>query len=74
MLDNKLLHEWAIWFSYVGDASDSTDNYHENISLMYRIATPSDLAYLWKHSPLNHLNNYFAREDLKQKWYAHRLL
>lgn len=28
MLDNKLQNEWAIWFSFVGDASDSTDNYH----------------------------------------------
>lgn len=61
MLENLFLNEWSIWFSFVGESTDTNENYHDNISLIYTLKSPADLAYVWNNSPLSSLSNYFAR-------------
>lgn len=66
MKENKFQNQWGIWYIYQLDqtqAQSKTDNkeYSDSIQRIYDIDTPSDFAYLWKHSPIALPSNYFGR-------------
>ena len=61
MIESKLLSQWGIWFIYQGES------YEGNVHLMTTVSSYADLAYLWQHSPIACLSNYFLNEQNRQK-------
>lgn len=75
MKENKFAHEWAIWYTYQpeykeGHGKLDNKDYNDNIQQIFSVDTPSDLAYLWKNSPIALPSNYFGREGGKQYTYV----
>lgn len=72
MKENKFQNQWGIWYTYQlekapqeGQFKAEDAEYSENIQKVFTVQTPSDLAYLWKHSPIALPSNYFGREGGK---------
>ncbi len=72
MKENKFLSEWGIWYTYQlektpqqSQTKAQNQEYLDNIQKIFTVATPVDLAYLWKHSPIALPSNYFGREGGK---------
>jgi hypothetical protein len=69
MLGNAFLNEWGIWICFLPDQNESSDKYNENFMLLYRIHSPSDLAYVWHRSGLNDLDNFLLKNTSTQQTY-----
>lgn len=58
-----MLSQWGIWFIYQGES------YEGNVHLISTIGNYADLAYLWLHSPIASLSNFFLTDNNMQKVY-----
>lgn len=68
MIENSLfLHEWGVWFCFLGEPNDSNDKYYENFQRVFLLKAPADLAYCWEHFGLNNLENFLVKPNNQQK-------
>jgi hypothetical protein len=71
MLEDQLfLNEWGVWFCFLGDQSDSNENYYQNFQMVFLMKAPADLAYCWSHFGLNNLDNFLVKANSQQKRYT----
>ena len=80
MKENKFQNQWGIWYTYQlektqqeGQPKTEGTEYSSNIQQVFTVRTPSDLAFLWKHSPIALPSNYFGREGGKVYTYLFQL-
>lgn len=70
MIEKQLfLHEWGVWLCFLGEPNQSSDDYYKNFQLLFKLASPADLAYSWHHLSLNSLDNYLLRPTGQQNRY-----
>lgn len=60
MLKDKLQSQWGIWFAYLSESEERESGYKDRLNKVHTIESIADLAYLWTHSPIASLTNFFV--------------
>lgn len=59
MQKKGLQSQWGIWFAYLSESEEREAGYSNRLNKVHTIDTIEDLAYLWLHSPIGSLTNFF---------------
>ena len=60
MQKKGLLSQWGIWFAYLSESEERESGYNNRLNKVHTLETMEDLIYLWKHSPIASLTNFFV--------------
>lgn len=60
MKQHYLPSEWKIWFSYLTEAQLNANQYSDQLQTIHGLSTVEDLAYIWHHSHVANLSNFFV--------------